>query len=73
MISYAMSKINQMRKEQEQVGQKIINGVNVTKLFDAMGAIMDNPSISQFNFRAKRRWINGGHNQTSINDFYGAC
>jgi uncharacterized OsmC-like protein len=68
-----MSKMNQMGNEKEQVGQKIVNGVNVTKLFDAMGAIMDNPSVSQFNFRAKGRWINGGHNQTSINDFYGAC
>ncbi len=46
MISYAMSKMNQMGNEKEQVGQKIVNGVNVTKLFDAMGAIMDNPSVS---------------------------
>jgi uncharacterized OsmC-like protein len=34
---------------------------------------MDNPSVSKFNFRAKGRWIDGGHNQTTINDFDGAC
>jgi uncharacterized OsmC-like protein len=38
-----------------------------------MNAINDNPNISKFNFRAKGKWINGGHNQTVINDFDGAC
>ena len=53
--------------------EKIVNGVSVTNLFGAMNAINDNPNISKFNFRAKGKWINGGHNQTVINDFDGAC
>jgi uncharacterized OsmC-like protein len=66
MISYMMNKINQME-------QKIVNGVNVTKLFGTIDAIRSSPIISKFNFRAKGKWIKGGHNQTTINDFYGAC
>lgn len=38
-----------------------------------MDAITDNPNVSKFNFRAKGRWIDGGHNQTTINDFDGVC
>jgi uncharacterized OsmC-like protein len=38
-----------------------------------MDAIKNSPIISKFNFRAKGRWIDGGHNQTTINEFYGAC
>ncbi len=53
--------------------EKVVNGVNVTNLFEAINAITDNPNISKFNFRAKGQWINGGHNQTTINEFDGAC
>jgi hypothetical protein len=60
---------NQNQKENEN----IVNGVNVTNLFGTIDAITENPTISKFNFRAKGKWINGGHNQTTINDFYGAC
>ena len=72
MISYVMSKTNQIENKQEQVEQKIVNGVNVTKLFGTMDAIRSSPIISKFNFRAKGEWIKGGHNQITINDFYGA-
>lgn len=53
--------------------EKIVNGVNVEKLFETVGVIKDNPSISKFKFRANNRWVNGGHNRTTINEFYGAC
>ncbi|MDR4490344.1 OsmC family protein [Candidatus Nitrosocosmicus agrestis] len=57
----------------ENENEKIVNGVSVTNLFDVMSAIKENPNISKFNFRAKGKWINGGYNQTVINDFDGAC
>jgi uncharacterized OsmC-like protein len=72
MISFVMNKINQIENKKEQVEQKIVNGVNVTKLFGRMDAIRRNPIMSKFNFRAKGEWIEGGHNQITINDFYGA-
>jgi uncharacterized OsmC-like protein len=77
MISYSINKINQignqMQEEQQKEEEKIVNGVSVTKLFQTVGAIQANPSIADFNFRAKGKWVNGGHNRTTINDFYGAC
>jgi len=53
--------------------QKIVNGVNVTQLFDTMDAIRETPAISEFVFRSENRWIDGGHNRSNIKGFYGAC
>lgn len=53
--------------------EQIVNGVNVSKLFATIGAIKEKPEIAKFNFRAKGKWINGGHNRTTVNEFYGAC
>lgn len=52
--------------------EKVVNGVDVEKLYETMGAIRQNPSIAKFNFRAQNRWISGGHNTTTINEFDGA-
>jgi uncharacterized OsmC-like protein len=70
MISFAMNQIKiQEQKEQEQ----FVNGVNVSKLFGTVEAIKGNPEIAKFNFKARGKWVNGGHNRTTINEFYGAC
>lgn len=53
MISYTMNKIYQVENKIEQIEQKIVNGVNVTKLYGTMDAIKNSPIISKFNFRAK--------------------
>ncbi|HEX7256856.1 MAG TPA: OsmC family protein [Nitrososphaeraceae archaeon] len=71
-----MNHINQQQEKIEQKGQNIenvVNGVNIDKLFGTVGAIKEKPEIAKFNFRAKGKWINGGHNRTIINEFYGAC
>ena len=65
--------MNQINKQQQEEKQKIVNGVNVSKLFETVGVIKEKPDIAKFNFKAKGRWINGGHNRTTINEFYGAC
>ena len=52
---------------------KIVNGVNVTQLFDTIDKIKQNKEIAKFNFRAKNKWVKGTENRTVINDFYGAC
>ena len=67
-----MTQTSQTNKIENQ-NEKIVNGVSVTQLFGTINAITENPAISKFNFRAKGKWINGGHNQTTINDFDGAC
>jgi uncharacterized OsmC-like protein len=49
-----------------------INGVDVDQLFSTIDSIKENPRLAKFEFRANNRWIIGGHNRTSIKDFYGA-
>ena len=50
----------------------IMNGVNTEKLFGTIVAIKEMPSLAKFNFRATNKWIDGGHNRSTIKDFYGA-
>jgi len=51
---------------------KVVNGVNVTQLFNTIDAVKGDSGIGKFKFRVKNNWINGGHNHTTITDFYGA-
>lgn len=52
--------------------EKIVNGVNVEKLFETIGSIKENPGIAKFKFQAKNRWVNGAENRTTLNEYYGA-
>lgn len=49
------------------------NGVNVTKLAETIRAIGQQPELAQFKFRARNRWDIGGHNQATVDTFYGTC
>jgi uncharacterized OsmC-like protein len=49
-----------------------VNGVNVDQLMQTVVAIKGRPSLARFNFRAQNRWIDGGHNRSTVKDFYGA-
>ncbi|MHB2169912.1 OsmC family protein [Alsobacter sp. R-9] len=50
----------------------LINGLDVGKAMDTIATLKANPSLAQFQFRAKNTWINGGENRSTIRDFYGA-
>jgi len=50
-----------------------INGVDVSKLFETVEVIKKDPEVAKFNFKAQNRWVRGGHNRTTINEFDGAC
>ena len=65
--------MNQINKQEQKEQEQIVNGVSVSKLFGTVEAIKGNPEIAKFNFQASGKWINGGHNRTTINKFYGAC
>ncbi|MDY0041226.1 MAG: OsmC family protein [Desulforhabdus sp.] len=56
----------------ENLKEKMVNGVNVGQLFNTIDAIKERPDIAKFKFQATNKWINGGHNHTTIKDFYGA-
>ncbi len=53
--------------------QKEINGFKSQDIMDTVGAIQSNPDIAKFKFRARNKWISGGHNRSSIQGFYGGC
>lgn len=48
------------------------NGVDVDRLFETVEAVKAEPGIAKFRFRVRNKWIDGGHNHTTIKDFYGA-
>jgi uncharacterized OsmC-like protein len=48
------------------------NGVDVPTLFATVDAVRENPPMADFRFRARNTWINGTHNRTTIQGFYGA-
>ena len=51
---------------------KQINGVDVQRLMETVGAIQEDPSLGAFEFRAHNEWIDGTKNRSRIQDFYGA-
>lgn len=50
----------------------MVNGLNSDQLFGTIDAVIDNPEIAKFHFRARNTWVTGGHNRASAKDFYGA-
>ena len=57
----------------QQIQNKIVNGVNVTQLFETIDNIKEKKELAKFNFRAQNKWKGGTVNQTTISDFDGAC
>src|SRR3954451_11768570 len=50
----------------------IRNGVDTQQMFRTLDAITAQPELGAFTFRATNRWINGAHNRSRIQGFYGA-
>jgi uncharacterized OsmC-like protein len=50
----------------------MVNGVDLDRLAGTIEHISADPTLARFQFRARNEWIDGGHNRTSIQGFYGA-
>ncbi|MGE0592365.1 MAG: OsmC family protein [Vicinamibacterales bacterium] len=48
------------------------NGLDTTKMAETVEALRATPTLAQFEFRARNRWMGGGVNRSTIKDFYGA-
>lgn len=48
-----------------------INGFDLNDIVSTVEAIQTDPSIAKFEFRAHNKWIQGGHNRSTIQGFYG--
>lgn len=55
----------------EQKETKMVNGVKVDELYATIDAVKKEPVIATFKFRAENKWQDGGHNRTTIKNFYG--
>lgn len=59
-------------QEAKRTKTSMVNGVDVDSLWGTVDAIKGDAEIAKFKFRATNKWINGGHNHTTIKDFFGA-
>lgn len=50
----------------------VMNGVNTGELEKTVQAFKNNPALARCQFRAKNRWIDGGHNTVTVKDFHAA-
>jgi uncharacterized OsmC-like protein len=48
------------------------NGVDTEVMYATLDLIKDQPELARFQFRASNRWIDGAHNRSTIQGFYGA-
>ena len=55
-----------------QVIERHRNGVDTEQLYGTLDAIRSQPELGIFQFRARNRWVDGAHNRTTIQGFYGA-
>jgi len=49
----------------------IVNGVDLHRLSATIDAVVADPALAQFQFRADNHWIDGGHSRTAIQGFFG--
>ena len=52
--------------------EKVVNGIHIETLEKTVEAIRANPELAQCKFRLRNRWIGGGHNRSTVADFFGA-
>jgi uncharacterized OsmC-like protein len=57
----------------ETMIKSTVNGFRTEEISGTIKAIQENPEIAKFKFRARNKWITGGHNQATIQDFFGGC
>ena len=50
--------------------EKILNGVDVGAVEGLISAVKEKPDLASCKFRANNEWIDGGHNRTTVTDFY---
>jgi uncharacterized OsmC-like protein len=55
-----------------QILERIRNGVDTEQMYGTLDAIKADPELGRFVFRARNHWIDGAHNRSTIQGFYGA-
>ena len=60
------------RTQTTPVFENTVNGVAVDGLSKTVEAIKATPALAKFNFRIRNEWVDGGHNTSTVDNFYGA-
>jgi uncharacterized OsmC-like protein len=50
---------------------KEVNGFRLDEITAAVEGFQNKPETAKFEFRARNKWIKGGHNRSTVQDFYG--
>lgn len=61
-----------MTGTQQQHNRIHRNGIDVSALYDTIDAVRADGHLAQFQFRARNRWLAGGHNRSHIQSFSAA-
>jgi uncharacterized OsmC-like protein len=56
----------------QQVLDRTRNGVDTQQMYGTLDAVKADPPLGRFQFRVTNEWIDGAHNRSTIQDFYGA-
>lgn len=51
--------------------KNVLNGVDVGYVEETIEALTENPELAEFKFRLSNKWVDGGHNHSTVGDFYG--
>lgn len=49
----------------------ILNGLDIGALENSVNTLKEKPGLAKFRFHLTNHWIDGGHNRSTINGFYG--
>ncbi|MDE3199543.1 MAG: OsmC family protein [Acidobacteriota bacterium] len=71
-MSSHVSKTSSAVFESAPSTETFVNGINVAGLVQTVEAVKDNPAIAKFRFDLQNEWIEGAHNRSVVNKFYGA-
>jgi uncharacterized OsmC-like protein len=55
-----------------RIADTVRNGVDTEQMFGTLDAIKADPSLAAFRFRVRNEWVDGAHNRSTMQHFYGA-
>jgi uncharacterized OsmC-like protein len=51
--------------------ERIVNGVDAQAVEDAVKMFTEKPELAKFKFRLHNKWVDGGHNHSTVGKFFG--
>src|SRR5262249_40046707 len=55
-----------------ETNASVINGIDRDKLFETIGHLKATPGLAKFRFQISNEWLDGGHNRSTVQTFFGA-